>query len=223
MDSLEREDDTTSVSEEDLLKQREAEESLLRQQQKAEEKLRTIGLFGDVDSARTEEVIYGLHALNATKLKKTPIDYLDFGKGIIETIEPVEFLISTVGGDACDMFAIYDTIRYLRDDMEIKTFGLGKVMSAGVLLLACGTSGQRRIGQNCRVMLHGVASASQGNISNLKAEMIEIKKIQEMYINALLEETKLTKAQLKRIMNKNVNVYLSAEESVAYGIADIIV
>jgi ATP-dependent protease ClpP protease subunit len=44
-----------------------------------------------------------------------------------------------------------------------------------------------------------------------------------MYIDALASETNLTKAQLKRMMNKNVNVYLSAEEAVKYGIADIIV
>jgi len=199
------------------------EEELLRQQMKEEEKLRTIGMFGDIDQTRAEEVIYGLYTLEATKLKKLPVDFTDLGKGLVEFVQPVEFLISTVGGDACDMFAIYDAIRHLRADMDIETFGLGKVMSAGVLLLASGTKGKRKIGKNCRVMLHGVASASQGSISNLKTEMAEIKKMQEMYIDGLVDETNLTKPQLKRMMNKNVNVYLSAEEAVEYGIADIIV
>lgn len=199
------------------------EEELLRQQMEGEEKLRTIGLFGEVNSAKAEEVIYGLYTLDATKLKKRPIDYLDLGKGMEEELESIEFIISTEGGDACDMFSIYDTVRHLRNGMDIVTFGLGKVMSAGVLLLACGTKGQRKIGKNCRVMLHGVASASAGNISNLKTEMAEIKRMQEMYVDALVEETNLTKPQLKRIMNKSVNVYISAEEAVEYGIADIIV
>lgn len=199
------------------------EEELVRQQLESEEKLRTIGLFGEVNSTKAEEIVYGLYALDATKLKKKPVDYLDFSKGMTEELEPIEFIISTEGGDACDMFSIYDTIRYLRNGVAIQTFGLGKVMSAGVLLLACGTKGQRKIGKNCRVMLHGVASASAGNISNLKTEVAEIKKMQEMYVDALVEETNLTKAQLKRIVNKNVNVYISAEEAVEYGIADIIV
>ena len=199
------------------------EEELVRQQLESEEKLRTIGLFGEVNSTKAEEIVYGLYALDATKLKKKPVDYLDFSKGMTEELEPIEFIISTEGGDACDMFSIYDTIRYLRNDVAIQTFGLGKVMSAGVLLLACGTKGQRKIGKNCRVMLHGVASASAGNISNLKTDVAEIKKMQEMYVDALVEETNLTKAQLKRIVNKNVNVYISAEEAVEYGIADIIV
>jgi ATP-dependent Clp endopeptidase proteolytic subunit ClpP len=199
------------------------DQSLLPLQFGEEEKLRTVGLFGDVNTARTEEIIFSLHALNLTKVKKIPVDYEDLDKGFNEETKPVEFLISTIGGDACDMFAIYDTIRYLRDGMDIETFGLGKVMSAGILLLACGTKGKRKIGRNCRLMVHGVASGTQGSISNLKVEMTEIKKIQEMYVDALVEETKLTKAQLKRMMSKNVNVYLSAEEAVKYGIADIIV
>ena len=199
------------------------EEELVRQQLEAEEKLRTIGLFGEVNSTKAEEIVYGLYALNATKLKKKPVDYLDFSQGMTEEQEPIEFIISTEGGDAADMFSIYDTVRHLRDELVIQTFGLGRVMSAGVLLLACGTKAQRNIGKNCRVMLHGVASASAGNISNLKTEMAEIKKMQEMYVDALVEETNLTKAQLKRMVNKNVNVYISAEEAVEYGIADIIV
>jgi ATP-dependent Clp endopeptidase proteolytic subunit ClpP len=223
MDNEEKESKALETVEEENSVATSTEEELLRQQMKEEEKLRTIGLFGDIDQTRAEEVIYGLYTLNASKLKKLPVDFTDLSKGLVELVEPVEFLISTVGGDACDMFAIYDTIRYLRSGMEIETYGLGKVMSAGVLLLASGTRGKRKIGKNCRVMIHGVASASQGNISNLKTEMTEIKKMQEMYIEGLVEETNLTKAQLKRIMNKNVNVYLSAEEAVKYGIADIIV
>lgn len=197
--------------------------ALFQLQLEEEEKLRTVGLFGDVNAVRTEEIIFSLHALNLTKVKKVPVDYKNLDKGFTEETKPVEFLISTIGGDACDMFAIYDTIRYLRDGMDIETFGLGKVMSAGILLLACGTKGKRKIGRNCRLMVHGVASGTQGSISNLKVEMTEIKKIQEMYVDALVEETKLTKAQLKRMMSKNVNVYLSAEEAIKYGIADIIV
>ena len=199
------------------------EEELLRQHAEEDDKLRTIGLFGEVNSAKAEEIIYGLYTLDTTKLKKRPVDYLDLARGLTEDVEPVEFIVSTEGGDATDMFAIYDAIRHLRAGMDIETFGLGKVMSAGVLLLAAGTKGKRKIGKYCRVMLHGVASASAGNISNLKTEMTEIKKMQEMYIDALVTETNLTKSQLKRMMNKNVNVYLSAGEAVKYGIADIIV
>ena len=96
-------------------------------------------------------------------------------------------------------------------------------MSAGVLLLASGTKGHRRIGQNCRVMIHSVVGGNHGSIHNLENEMEEIRNSQDLYINALVRETSLTKRQLKRMLERKVNVYLSAEEAVEYGIADIIV
>ena len=46
---------------------------------------------------------------------------------------------------------------------------------------------------------------------------------QDLYINALVKETSMTKRQLKRMLERKVNVYLSAEEAVKHGIADIIV
>lgn len=199
------------------------EEEVLRMQLEEEKKMRTLGLFGEIESTKAEEVIYGLYTLYETRIKKSPVSYLDLTQGMEEENLPAEMLINSPGGDATDMFAIYDTMRHLQHDLVIKTFGIGKVMSAGVLLLAAGTKGQRHIGENCRVMIHGVASLTQGNVSSLQTEMAEIKKMQEMYIDALVNETKLTKPQLKRMMNKKVNIYISAKDAVRYGIADIIV
>ena len=96
-------------------------------------------------------------------------------------------------------------------------------MSAAVLVLAAGTKGKRKIGKYCRVMIHSVIGGSSGALHDLKNEMKEIQVIQDMYIDALASETKLTKKKLKDMFSKNVNVYLSAEEAVKYGIADIIV
>jgi len=96
-------------------------------------------------------------------------------------------------------------------------------MSAGVLLLASGTQGERRIGQNCRVMVHNVIGTSAGSLPNLVNELSAIEQLQEDYMNALVENTKMTKKQLKKMLNEKVNIYLSAEEALELGIADIIV
>ena len=105
----------------------------------------------------------------------------------------------------------------------ISTIGMGKVMSAAVLLLAAGSKGQRKVGKNCRIMIHSIIASSSGAINDLKNEMKEVSSIQDLYIGALCEETNFTKSKLKSLFSKNVNVYLSAEEAVKYGIADIIV
>jgi len=131
--------------------------------------------------------------------------------------------VNSQGGVASDMFAMYDFIREVREEMEIHTYGLGKVMSAAVLLLASGTKGKRKIGKYCRVMIHSVIAGSSGALHDLKNEMKEIQAIQDLYIEALSSETKLTKKKLREMFSENVNVYLSAEQAVKYGIADIIV
>ena len=136
---------------------------------------------------------------------------------------PIEFYLSTYGGSADDMFALYDIMRLVREDVIIRTVGLGKVMSAGVLLLAAGTKGERRIAKNCRVMIHSVMGGNQGDLHNMLNEMEAIEQLQQMFVNCLVEETKMTKSQLKKMLDRKVNVYLSAEEAVELGIADIII
>ena len=124
---------------------------------------------------------------------------------------------------ADDMFALYDLMRVVRTETQIHTVGLGKVMSAGVLILAAGTKGQRYIGKNCRLMIHSVMGGNQGNLHDMLTEMDAIENLQQMYIECLVAETDLTESQIKKMLERKVNIYLSAEEALEYGIADHIV
>ena len=108
-------------------------------------------------------------------------------------------------------------------DSEIHTIGMGKVMSAGVLLLAAGTKGKRKIGKYCRVMIHSVIGGSHGSLPNLANEMEAIQQIQKDYSEALITETNMSSKQLQDLLERKVNVYLSAQEAVDLGIADIII
>jgi len=174
--------------------------------------LRVLGLFADVHEEKIAELIHALLVLN--EINKLSPD---------EQKKPIEFYISTYGGNADDMFGMYDIMRNIKDTSEIHTIGLGKVMSAGVLLLAAGTKGKRKIGKNCRVMIHSVMGGNHGSLHNMLNEMEAIEQLQDMYCDALIENTKLTKTKLKNMIERKVNVYLSAEEAVELGIADEII
>lgn len=176
---------------------------------------RSIGLIGDVNEEKASEVVYALLAL--WKSYEPPPENPK------QKPDPIEIYISTHGGSASDMFAIYDVMRMVKKDSDISTVGLGKVMSAGVLLLAAGTKGKRKIGKNCRVMIHSVLGGSEGPIHSLENEMNEIRWTQDRYIKALIDETKLTQATMNKLLQKHVNIYLSAEEAVKYGIADEVI
>lgn len=186
-------------------------------------KVRATGIYGTINEDRCAEALYSLVILKETGKKETLEDIKDLESDIITVYDPIDFYVSTYGGSATDMFALYDTMRFVREDCDIKTYGLGKVMSAGVLLLAAGSKGQRRIGANCRVMIHGVMSGQQGHLQDLENEMEEAKFTQKQYVKALAKETNMTEKYIKKLMDKKINVYLDAEEAVDLGIADIII
>ena len=193
--------------------QQESKIVLMNGEAPPEPDLRVVGLFSEVVDEKITEIIHGLLYMNEmNKLEEDPKNKRD-----------IEFYLSTYGGSADDMFALYDMMKIVEEDTDIVTIGMGKVMSAGVLILAAGTKGKRRIGRNCRVMIHSVIAGNHGSLPNLINEMEAIQDLQELYIERLVEETKMTKKQMKKLLEQKVNIYLSAEEAVKYGIADIIV
>lgn len=179
------------------------------------ETMRTVGLYGDVEEEKIAEVIAGLLSLHHLGKPKKPKEDEEPQEG-----KPIDLYISTYGGSADDMAALVDIMDMVKKDCPIKTIGIGKVMSAGVLILASGTKGERYIGKNCRVMIHSVIAGSSGALHNLENELAEVKKMQEVYLDSLVEVTNLTKKQLKSFMRRKTNVYLTAEEAIKYGIAD---
>ena len=178
----------------------------------SEPDMRVVGLFADVSDEKIAEIIHSILYFNEMNLQIPP-----------EERKGVKFYLSTYGGNADDMFAMYDLMRNVRGVTELETVGLGKVMSAGVLLLAAGTKGKRQIGKNCRVMIHSVMGGNHGSLHNMVNEMEAIEQLQDMYCDALISETKLTRTKLKKMLERKVNVYLTAEEAVELGIADEII
>ena len=174
--------------------------------------LRSILMYGDVNEERSAEMIVGIISLSEQKLKE--------GR---ERLDDMKIYVSTYGGSADDMMSIYDIMRLAKNKCDIQTIGMGKVMSAGTLILAAGTKGKRKIMKNCRVMIHAVSAGSVGPIHNLQNEMEEIQAIQDAYIRCLVAETDLTKRQLKKLLDQKVNIYLTAEEAVEYGLADEVI
>jgi len=169
-----------------------------------------IHLFGEIEEEKCADIACALRILGDVSSRSEDAEE-----------DPVELVISTAGGAAADMFAVYDTMRLVRDKgCIIATTGIGKVMSAGVLLLAAGTKGKRRVGANCRIMLHGVASGHVGQINSLENELEEVRWTQEQYIKALATETDMTPKYIKKLIERGINVYLNAKEAVELGIAD---
>ena len=164
-----------------------------------------IKLYGPVTEEKGEEVIDSM------------LKYTYSGGDLIQ------FIISTHGGLVSEMFSVYDIMRSCKSDCVITTLGLGKVMSAGVLLLAAGTKGSRQIGENCQVMIHGLKSEQGGYLPTMENDLENLNRLQERYIKVLSKETNMSKRYIKKLFNRKLDVFLTAEEAVELGIADEII
>ncbi len=186
--------------------------------------LRTISLYGDITERKGSEVVAALLYLENTSLAQVLKDPKDPDSEILTVARPVNMYVSTHGGVASDMFSILDVMDMVKKNTcDIHTYGVGKVMSAGVPILAAGTKGKRRIGKNCRIMLHNVLAGAGGTIFNMENELEEIKWVQDSYIETLASYTKMTKSKIKKMLKTQRDVYISAEEAIELGIADEII
>ena len=214
----------TKKSKEDTKKKKEenSEDLVLETPGKQDEgKIRITGIYGDINEERVNDSIYALLALK--EMGKITIPDEEDPEKYFEVYNPIDFYISTAGGSACDMFALYDIMRSIRDYCPIHTHGIGKVMSAGVLLLAAGTKGERRVGKYCRIMLHGVISGQHGYLQDVENEFEEAKITQKLYVEALADETDMTEKYIKKLIARKTNIYLDADEAVNLGFADEVI
>lgn len=178
---------------------------------------RTMLLQGELNEEKSGELLSGFLALAELK---SPRENLKEGE---MPYDPITLYISTYGGSADEMFGLFDIMNHTKKSCVIETIGVGKVMSAGTLLLAAGTKGHRKISKHCRVMLHQVSAGTFGPLFNMTTEIDAIQKMQDQYIDAMVSCTSLSKRKLKSLLNERVNIYLTAEEAVEYGLADEII
>lgn len=135
--------------------------------------------------------------------------------------EPIHLVVSTYGGAVHEMFSLYDLMKFINP--PVYTVALGKVMSAGSLILAAGEKGKRLIGRSTRVMIHSLSSGMMGNVFELINEVDEVKLLQNMYIERMVKETKMNEKQLRTMLGSKIDSLISAEEAVKLGLADIII
>lgn len=169
---------------------------------------RSIMFVGEVTEEKAAEFVSALLVLAQTKDEEE------------ERAEDIKIYINTYGGSADEMFAIYDVMNWCKQYCDIETIGLGKVMSAGTLILAAGTKGKRFLSSHCRVMIHAVNGGHIGELHNLQNEMEQMAGLQDSYIQALSAETNMTKRQITSLINKKINIYLDAEQAIEKGLAD---
>jgi ATP-dependent Clp protease, protease subunit len=130
----------------------------------------------------------------------------------------IHFYINSPGGSVSAGLAIYDTMRYLRCD--VATYCIGLAASMGAILFAGGTAGKRALLPNSRVLLHQplISGVMTGPATDLDIEAKEILRIRTRLFEILAQNTGQTVEKIEKDCDRNL--WLDAQESINYGVAD---
>jgi ATP-dependent Clp protease protease subunit len=129
----------------------------------------------------------------------------------------IHLYINSPGGSTTSMMAIYDTMRYVRPDIE--TVCLGQAASAAAVLLAAGTAGKRYALPNARILIHQPSMEGvMGQVSDLEIQSAEIQRIRQQLETTLALHTGKDIAEIRKDIERDK--VLTATEAKAYGIVD---
>ena len=131
----------------------------------------------------------------------------------------INIYINSPGGDITALFAIYDTMSFIKPD--ISTICFGQAASAAAVLLAAGTPGKRLALPHARILLHQPYAASQGQATDIELAAKEI-----LRMRALLEEILAThtgQPEEKIHQDTDRDFVMSASEAKDYGIIDEVI
>ena len=129
----------------------------------------------------------------------------------------ITMYINSPGGSFTSLMAIYDTMQYVRPDVQ--TVCLGQAASAAAVLLAAGAPGKRAALPNARVLIHQPATGGvQGPVSDLEIQAQEIERMRKLMEETLARHTGRPAEQIR--LDTDRDKILTASEAVDYGIID---
>lgn len=133
--------------------------------------------------------------------------------------EDIKLYINSPGGSVSSALAIYDTMQYIRCDVQ--TICVGLAASAGAVLLSAGKKGKRFALPNAEVMIHQVMGGAQGQASDINIHAQHILKTKEKLNTILAKNTGQKIAKVEKDTDRDY--FMSAQEAVKYGIIDKVI
>ena len=128
----------------------------------------------------------------------------------------INMYINSPGGSVTAGLAVYDTMQYVKCD--IQTICIGQAASMGAMLLAGGTIGKRHALPSSRVLIHQPWGGAQGQASDIAIQAKEIGRLKKLSIKYFAQQTGKSEEEIARDIERDF--YMDAEEAKAYGIID---
>ena len=131
------------------------------------------------------------------------------------------FYIHSPGGSVTGGMAIYDTLQFVKPD--ISTIVMGQACSMGSLLAQAGTQGKRLILPNARHMIHQPSGGASGQATDIQIQAQEILKMKKYLTEIYVKHNSANKTFEVLSADMERDFFMSAEEAVAYGLADKVI
>ena len=131
----------------------------------------------------------------------------------------ISIYINSPGGVITSGMAIYDTMQFV--GCSVATYCLGQAASMGAVLLAAGTKGKRFVLPNSRIMIHQPMGGARGTATDINIQAEEILRMRSRLNEILAKHTGQPLAKIEEDVDRDR--FMSAEETVAYGLADQII
>jgi ATP-dependent Clp protease protease subunit len=140
----------------------------------------------------------------------------------LESEEPdkeIHLYINSPGGDITALFAIYDTLKFIKPD--VSTFCFGQAASAAAVLLAAGAQGKRFALPHARILLHQPWGGVEGQASDIELQAKEILRMRDLLTRMLADDTGQTHEKVAKDTDRDF--IMTAEEAVTYGVIDEVI
>jgi ATP-dependent Clp protease protease subunit len=131
----------------------------------------------------------------------------------------INLYINSPGGDITSLFAIYDTMQYIKPD--VSTICMGQAASAAAVLVLAGTKGKRYALPHSRILLHQPHGGAQGQAVDIEIQAKEITRYRKLLEELIAEHTG---QPLEKVAKDTDRDYiLTADEAVEYGVVDEVI
>jgi ATP-dependent Clp protease, protease subunit len=136
-----------------------------------------------------------------------------------EADKDIHLYINSPGGDITALFAIYDTLKYIKPDTS--TFCFGQAASAAAVLLGAGTKGKRFALPHARILLHQPFGGVEGQASDIELQAKEILRMRDLLNGMLANDTGQSIERVSKDTDRDF--IMTAEEAVGYGLIDEVI
>jgi ATP-dependent Clp protease, protease subunit len=131
----------------------------------------------------------------------------------------INLYINSPGGEITGLFAIYDTMQFIKP--EIATYCMGQAASAAAVLLAAGSKGKRHSLPHARILIHQPYGGAAGQAADIEIQAKEITRMRELLERVLAHHTGQPIARVSKDTDRDF--IMSADEAKDYGIIDEVI